>query len=246
MEIRNEIPEATPTDPDLSDADATLEYVPRSHSEPVIRTLEVTEADIVEVHAAVAALEAEEALATERMNALPPPVPPPKRVIAPSKKIPARQWLLLAAALGTWTFFVSLASLAAFGVHSFLRAHAEHTMTASVVAPIIAPSRAAKRTRFIAEAVPPRALPITSDDSRAADESRASDETQMSSEESTRRTSRFGILRFAHATNGALVDGEPRRVTGDALFLSCGAHRIRTSGSGSRTVRVPCGKTVTL
>lgn len=239
MEIRTEIPEAKPTDPDLSDADATLEFVPRSHSMPVICTLEVTEADILEVHAAVAAMEAEDALKTEPTSALPPPTLPPKRAPAPKKKNLSRQWLLIAAAIGTWTFFVSLASLAAFGVRSILRAQSERVVTASIAVPLAAAQEGPKLARFIAEPVPPRVNAI--DDSQTS-----SDESQTSSEESNRSSSRFGILRFAHATNGALVDGEPRRVTGDALFLSCGAHRIRTSRSGSRTVRVPCGKTVTL
>lgn len=248
MEIRNEIPEAKPTDPDFSDADATLEFVPRSRvapprdeparSEPIVTTMEVTEADVIEVHAAVAALERE-----ERKVRLPPAMLPPKRATSsPSKKILSRQWLLIAAALGTWTFFVSLASLAAFGIHSFARAHSAHAVAASL-APAITPPRVAPvRARFIAEPVPPRSRAVdTSEESQASVVSHAS-----SDEESRRSTSRFGILRFAHATNGALVDGEPRRVTGDALFLSCGAHRIRTSRSASRTVRVPCGKTVTL
>ncbi|MGH7330121.1 MAG: hypothetical protein ACREJX_17385, partial [Polyangiaceae bacterium] len=262
MEIRNEIPEAKPTDPDLSDADATLEFHPGAHapkmrdthasSEPVIRTMEVTEADIIEVQAAVAALEKEEAecatmpvVTADVIASLPPAVLPPKRVAPPSvaKNIFPRQWLLVAAAVGTWAFFVSIASLAAFGVRSLVRAHSEDAVTASIAPPPVSqeasPQVAPKRARFIAEPVPPRAHATdTSDEAQTSDDSRASDDSQTSSDESNRSTSRFGILRFAHATNGALVDGEPRRVTGDALFLSCGAHRIRTSRSRSRTVRV--------
>ena len=244
MEIRTEIPEAAATDPDLSDADSTLEYVPRSHSEPVIRTMEVTEADIVEVQAAVAALEREE---TEK-TILPPAVLPPRRSTPPpAKRNISRTWLLVAAALGTWAFFISLASLAAFGVRAVLHGHADHAAVAAIVVPAVPPQVTPKRPRFIAQPVPPRAHPFAADDSAMASEPRSSlGSRSISEEESNRSTARFGILRFAHATNGALVDGEPRRVSGDALFLSCGAHRIRTSQSGSRTVRVPCGKTVTL
>ncbi len=57
---------------------------------------------------------------------------------------------------------------------------------------------------------------------------------------------KIGVLRLPISVRGVLVDGAPQRVVGGALYLACGAHRIKTPKHASRTVDVPCGRTVFL
>lgn len=307
MEIRTEIPEARGTEPDLSDADETLEIVRavgavvRASSEPVIRTMEVTADDILEVHAAVAAMEASERAEAEAASPdrtlevsvddvlvvepaelpapadLPTPALPrvalpepatstlrtertgilPRVVAAEAARIRkeerakrANMLFVLGAAAGTWAFFVGLASLGTYGAYSLYRAMHHGAADAQASAPaMITNAETTKRPVFVAEPVPERApLVETADDSSLSSSSDDGENVTRASsgDVSHARGSGTGILRFATATNGVLVDGSPRRVTGGALFVTCGSHRIRQSHEASRTVFVPCGKTVVL
>jgi hypothetical protein len=56
----------------------------------------------------------------------------------------------------------------------------------------------------------------------------------------------FGTIRFASPPAGALVDGAPRKVTGGALIVTCGSHRIKWPGHATQVVSVPCNGATTL
>lgn len=57
---------------------------------------------------------------------------------------------------------------------------------------------------------------------------------------------KIGVLRVPLSVTGVLVDGMPQKVIGGALYLACGPHRIKTPAHASRTIEVPCGRTVFL
>ncbi|MEO8798866.1 MAG: hypothetical protein ABI551_13340 [Polyangiaceae bacterium] len=166
------------------------------------------------------------------------------RIQETMKKKQARMALMLVAAIGSWAFFASFAALGVYGVVVAVRTHGQANQaveSAAATAPSSdGPAVAALPAHpvFIAEPVPerPRATALASTD-EGADE--ASDEARSGA-------GKLGILRFAHATNGVLVDGAPHKVSGGALFVTCGAHRVRVPHGASHTVNVPCGRTVTL
>ena len=56
----------------------------------------------------------------------------------------------------------------------------------------------------------------------------------------------FGTVRFSDAPPGALVDGAPRKVTGGALVVTCGTHRIKWPGHATQMVSVPCNGVASL
>ena len=160
------------------------------------------------------------------------------RIQETMKKKQARTVLMLAAALGSWAFFASFAALGAYGIASAMRSHtsaSDEATNASTATPNeeVAPAVLAAHPVFVVEPVPARVRSIVSlPEADDADEHAS--------------PGKMGILRFAHATNGVLVDGAPHKVTGGALFVTCGAHRVRVPHGGSRVVNVPCGRTVTL
>jgi hypothetical protein len=57
---------------------------------------------------------------------------------------------------------------------------------------------------------------------------------------------KIGVLRVPLSVTGVLVDGTPHKVIGGALYLACGTHKIKTPAHASRTIEVPCGRTVFL
>ncbi len=160
--------------------------------------------------------------------------------IQETMKKQARTALMLVAAFGSWAFFASFAALGAYGVVVAVRTHeqANEAVESAATTPPSSdrPAAAALPAHpvFIAEPVPerPRASALASADD-GADDARPG-------------VGKLGILRFAHATHGVLVDGAPHKVTGGALFVTCGAHRVRVPHGSSHTVNVPCGRTVTL
>lgn len=163
---------------------------------------------------------------------------------AAMKKKQARTALMLVAAIGSWAFFASFATLGAYGVVVAVRAHAHGPARDSVERVATTPPSSdgllaaalPAHPVFVAEPVPERPRALASVDDGAED---ATDQARSGGE-------KLGILRFVHATNGVLVDGAPHKVTGNALFVTCGSHRVRVSHGGSHTVIVPCGRTVTL
>ncbi|MEO8875056.1 MAG: hypothetical protein ABI461_05670 [Polyangiaceae bacterium] len=163
----------------------------------------------------------------------------------------ARSVLVLAAALGTWGFFASFAIVGTYGAVKILgHARSENAVALAAAAPRATPEStpvddSANTTASESAVAPLLYSASTSTEPAAAKDSRAA---VISNDEVFRRPSKtqVGVLRVPASVNGMLVDGSPQRVTGGALILACGDHRIRPPHQSARVVRVPCGKTVTL
>ena len=54
------------------------------------------------------------------------------------------------------------------------------------------------------------------------------------------------VLRLPPSVSGVLIDGTPRRVTGGAIFVTCGKHRIKLPRHPARSIVIPCGRTASL
>ena len=89
------------------------------------------------------------------------------------------------------------------------------------------------------EPPPPVAVP-------AAKPSPSRPKTIVKPEAGRTSSDKIGVLRLPLSVTGVLVDGTPRKVIGGALYLACGPHRIKTPAHASRTIDVPCGRTVFL
>lgn len=183
---------------------------------------------------------------TERRSAL---VTSTRSVLATKR---ARSVMMLAAALGAWAFFASFAIVGGYGAVKILRASRAEAAPVALALPSSAdvPALPTDTTRSSDSEVAPLLYSET-DNTAAASDAVPSTPLRAStthSDEIFRRPSKtqVGVLRLPASVSGVLVDGSPQRVSGGALILACGDHRIRPPHSSARVVRVPCGKTVTL
>lgn len=233
------------------------------------RTSEIDALDILEAES-IAAEPVAVAIEPERI-VFPRTLPPPRRTSEPTKiihrdliervqrmlaKKRSQSILMLAAALGTWSFFASFAIGGVYGLSKIAK-HFSSRDSSSTVATIAppstpvadenAPNRNSDELAPLLEVEANQLARASSGDQNASVDTtpRAS---VTSSQDIFRRPSKtqVGVLRVSSSVKGLLVDGTPERVTGGSLILACGDHRIRKPHSSARVVRVPCGKTVAL
>ncbi len=105
-------------------------------------------------------------------------------------------------------------------------------------------SRASARSESASRAAEPRVYDTAAVTS--LDTTSASDKADETDDKPAPKPLVFGTLRFSDAPPGALVDGAPRKITGGALVLTCGPHRIKRPGHPTQVVSVPCNGSTTL